>query len=212
MTFIVTAEGNELHLRAPQPQHLGAYTVAWALAQINRFTGHAVRPYSVAEHSLLVCEIAERECGLSDAHGLMACLLHDAHEAFCGDMHSPGKLLIDGWAAWEQHWEHQVRRAFDINVAASVFRDTVKRADLIALATERKALLHPSAKTPWAVLAEVEPVTWVDLQAPERVRADWEFWRDRFLDRLHELEFARAELRCPGSVPGTTQADAATRS
>ena len=31
--------------------------IAHALAQINRYTGHAARPYSVAEHSLLVCEI-----------------------------------------------------------------------------------------------------------------------------------------------------------
>ena len=195
--FIVTAGGDELNLTAPRPGHLTAFTIAWALSQINRYTGHALRPYSVAEHSLLVHDIAEQELQL-DVHGRFAALMHDAHEAFCGDMHSPGKRHIAGWAAWEMHWEHAVRSAFAFRIPAQVQRDAIKRADLIALATERAALIHPQATTPWGCLAGIEPITWVNLNAPERVRADWEFWRDRWLDKYHELDFERNELLCRG--------------
>jgi len=195
--FIVTAGGDELSLSAPRPGHLTAYSIAWALSQINRFNGHALRPYSVAEHSLLVHDIAEQHLHL-DVHGRFAALMHDAHEAFCGDMHSPGKRHIEGWAAWEQHWEHATRAAYGFRVPAQVQRDAIKRADLIALATERAALLHPAATTPWACLAGIEPITWVNLLSPERIKADWEFWRDRWLDKYHELEYERNEKLCRG--------------
>lgn len=195
--FIVTASGDELNLAAPRPGHLTAYSIAWALSQINRYNGHALRPYSVAEHSLLVHDIAERDLHL-DVHGRFAALMHDAHEAFCGDMHSPGKRHIAGWAAWEQHWEHAIRTAYAFGIPAQLHRQAIKHADLIALATERAALLHPAGTTPWACLAGVEPITWVNLLSPERVKADWEFWRDRWLDKYHELEFERNEQLCRG--------------
>jgi hypothetical protein len=82
MNFIVTAIGHELHMSRPEPGHITALTVAWSLSQINRFNGHCIRPYSVAEHSLLVCEIAERELG-ANVFCQLGALMHDAHEAFC---------------------------------------------------------------------------------------------------------------------------------
>lgn len=202
MTFIVTAGGDELDLQLPQRGHITAWSIAWSLAQLNRFNGHAIRPYSVAEHSLLVCEIAEREFGL-DAHGLLAAHLHDAHEAFCGDIVSPAKPQIGpGWAQYELRWERLVHSSFAVMTASAVNRDAIQRADLIALATERRDLM-PRTPSPWSVLAGIEPVSWVDLYSPERRAMGWGDWRDRWLDRYHELEYARD----PGLlllVPATT--------
>ena len=88
--------------------------IAHALAQINRYTGHAARPYSVAEHSMLVCDIV-RAKGLN-AHAQLLALLHDAHEAYCGDVASPTKTVLG--AAWLQfenalaHHRHARRRGF----------------------------------------------------------------------------------------------------
>ena len=69
-------------------------------------------------------------------------------------------------------------------------------SDLIALATEKRDLM-PSSPRPWPVLAGVEPVGWVNLRSIERERMTWEDWRDRWLDRYHELDFARNELKVP---------------
>jgi hypothetical protein len=193
MSFIVTAAGDELNLQRPAPGHITALSVAWSLSQINRFNGHCIRPYSVAEHSLLVCEIAERELGL-DIFGQLGALMHDAHEAFCGDMHTPGKEAIGlEWVRWENGWQMTTRCAFAVVSMCEAHHDAIKHADLIALATERRDLLNPTATTPWPCLEGIEPVTWVYLYDDTRRRMNWEDWRDRFLDKYHELDFARNE-------------------
>lgn len=204
MSFIVTAAGDELSLYKPNALHITAYSVAWSLSQINRFTGHCLRPYSVAEHSLLVCDIAERVCGL-DIHGQLAALLHDAHEAITGDMHTPGKSFIgSGWAAWEIAWEYRVRTAFGTLTSSATHATAIKLADRVALATEKRDLL-PKTPTPWPQLQGVDPADWINLYSTERRAMSWEDWRDRFLDRFHELDFARTE-----ALFGADQAEAST--
>lgn len=198
MSFIVTAEGAELDLRNPAPGHITAYDIAWALSQENRFL-RCVRPYSVAEHSLLVCEIAERELGL-DVHGLMAALFHDAHEAYTRDMFGPAKSIINElavvgnvWHRWESRWQSLVARSFALITANLVHAEAIHRADMMALATERRDLM-PRSASPWPCLEGIEPVSWVHLYSAERRQMDWEDWRDRWLDKYHELDFARNEL------------------
>lgn len=194
--FIVLVDGAELHLQQPAPGSITAAALAWSLAQLNRFTGHARRPYSVAEHSLLVAEILEREHGvtansLDGAMALMAGLMHDAHEAFCGDLHTPGKRAVGpGWRQFEGRLEHAVHNAFALHGAMALHGELVKFADLQALATERRDLLPPAA-TPWACLAGVEPLRWVNLASPEREAMAWSDWRDAWLARLDELDYAR---------------------
>jgi hypothetical protein len=58
MTHIITATGAEYHLSGHGPRPVNAEDIAHQLAIINRFTGATSRPYSVAEHSLLVRLIA----------------------------------------------------------------------------------------------------------------------------------------------------------
>lgn len=199
---ITLSTGHDLDLDAPQRGHVTALGIAWGLAQINRFSGQCLRPYSVAEHSLLVAEIAERELGL-DVHGQLLAHLHDAHEFVATDMHTPGKRAIGmPWAAWEVRWEHLVHSCFALHSAARIHRDAVKRADLIALATERRDLL-PRTAAPWPALEGIEPVSWVNLNSPERRAMGWEDWRDRWLDHYHALDFARND-----AVFGSTDAAA----
>ena len=196
MSWIPTSQGIEFDIERPRYGQVLAMDIAWSLAQLNRFTGHALRPYSVAEHSLLVCEIAEREFGL-DVHGLLAALMHDAHEAYCGDLHTPGKHVVGyGWAAFERRLQTNVTGAFALHTAVGVHGANIKRADLLALATERRDLL-PRTTTPWQSLTGIEPIGWVRLDSPERKAMNWEDWRDRWLDSYHELDFARNELLFP---------------
>ena len=197
MSFIVTANAREIDPRNPQRDDITIEMLAHSMAQINRFTGHASRPYSVAEHSLLVCEIAERELRL-DVWGLFAALMHDAHEALCGDMHSPGKGVLGApWYAWEFTCSSAVRSAFALWSGSAENRDEIKLADEIALATER-AQLMPKTPSPWPVIERLpyeyrRGVAWVDLRAPERERMTWRDWRDRFEDKAGELEFGRQQ-------------------
>lgn len=68
----------------PDPGKIEA--VAHALSQMCRFAGHTPYPYSVAEHSVL----AARHWGTTREQKLVL-LLHDAHEAFFGDISAPLK-------------------------------------------------------------------------------------------------------------------------
>lgn len=197
---MLTATGREFDLALPNPAAVMADDLAHALAQINRFTGHARRPYSVAEHSLLVVEICERLMHIN-AHGLMAALMHDAHEAYCNDVSTPAKRQVGAaWDMFEHRLERTVRCAFGLHAAAYEHREAIKQADLIALATERAQLLPPHGDV-WPMLTHVQPVTWVDLQSPERCAMQWHDWRNRFIDKFDELEFARNENLHPVAQP-----------
>jgi len=201
MTFIVTAEGAEMDTRFPQPGQFTAGSTAWALSQLNRFAGHARRPYSVAEHSLLVCEIVEREFGLN-VYGQLAALLHDAHEPYCGaDLPSPHKAEIGlPWRQWEERWLRRVRSAFAVSTVFVAHGQDIRIADLMALATEKRDLM-PATPTPWSALAGTQPIGWVRLNSPERMAATWEDWRDRWLDKYHELDYARNSHSFPVHQP-----------
>lgn len=196
---INTATGFRFDLQHPSKSDLNTLDIAWSLSQINQFTGHALRPYSVAEHSLLVCEILEHTMppgyanSLHHQNGLLAALMHDAHKCITNDLHSPGKQMLSPvWQQWENKYHTFIASSFALHAAFELWRDEIKRADLIALATERRDLMWSSTDT-WACLERIEPAHWVNLQSAERRKMDWEDWRDRWLDKFHELEFGREE-------------------
>lgn len=87
-TWIQTLGGNWLDLANPDPAHIRFRHVAMVLARVPRFAGHTERGvYSVAQH----CVEGARAI-LRDGHGrdaAFAFLLHDAHEAYIGDMPTP---------------------------------------------------------------------------------------------------------------------------
>lgn len=162
--------------------------IAHSLATINRYCGHALRPISVAEHSLLVADILEQVMGLG-VHAQLAGLMHDAHEVATGDVATPVKRQVGApWQAFEEPWEHAFHKAFGLCEAFATYGPAIKRADLIALATERRDLMHPGGP-PWASLAGVEPLASVNLRT--RDGFTWQDWRAAFEDRFDELVFAQ---------------------
>ncbi|WP_407048174.1 YfbR-like 5'-deoxynucleotidase [Methyloraptor flagellatus] len=88
--------GRRLDLLDPSPLDVEIEDIAHGLARVARWNGQTRGPYpfSVAQHSLVVEEIALRwEPTLSPADRL-AVLLHDAAEYVIGDMISPFKAVI----------------------------------------------------------------------------------------------------------------------
>jgi hypothetical protein len=79
--------------------------VAEALARIPRFTGHVRSgPYSVAQHSILGADLLYKQH--KEAALAAAFLLHDAHEAYMGDIATPvGQALAEHAA--RAHMTHQ---------------------------------------------------------------------------------------------------------
>lgn len=146
MTYIQTFSGQHFDLTDPQPDTIRIEDIAHALSQINRFTGHTQRPYSVAQHSLQASYIVAPQFALE-------ALLHDAHEAYTGDVSAPLKSLLPDYRALEDRIEAAVRSRFGLPATMS---PEVKRADMIMLATERRDVLHDDG-VPWPCLEGIEP-------------------------------------------------------
>lgn len=191
-SHMLTANGLEIDLRYPQVRNITLADISHHLAQINRYTGACRRPFSVAEHSLLVLDIVERVMTL-DVHGRLAALMHDAHEAYTQDLSTPAKGQVgDAWHAFEGRLQRTVASAFALHSAAHKHAVAIKQADLIALATERAQLLpNGPGLSLWPVLVHVQPVSWVDLMSPERCAMTWQDWRDRFKDSADALDYGR---------------------
>lgn len=200
MNWIVTADGHEASLEFPVHADYEIERIAHSLAQINRFNGHACRPYSVAEHSLLVLDIAQRYLKL-DVNAQFAALMHDAHEAFVGDVSTPMKdLLGTAMRRIELRHSHMVSLQYGFHVALTMNHHELKLADLLALRVEREQLLpmvkpDRSPSTPWPVLSWMQqwPMEY-DLMDSGRVATTWQEWRDHFITAFQELQLARAAL------------------
>lgn len=197
MTWLQTASGRAFDLLDPRPEDVDFREICNALGQINRFTGHCTRPVSVALHTLTVARLTSYHAlrstrlhramsGTFAGHALAWAVLHDAHEAYLGDISSPLKRALPAFAA-KAHGADGARMVEhvlfglasgidDAILAASGLRwrmpgypdadavTEVKRADAIALMMERRDFMAPS-KRPWADDLE-------DLDLP-RWRIDW---------------------------------------
>ena len=120
--------------------------IVHSLAMQTRYLGHCSRFYSVAEHSVMVCNLAEIDHGRgSDV--ARAALLHDAHEAYVGDFPSPFKNAIEGLRRFERNVESLVLDALRLPTIDDDIWKQVKRYDLIALFQEASSLFSPPP--PW---------------------------------------------------------------
>lgn len=208
---MITSTGVNVPVGRPQLEHIDVLDIAHHLALINRFNGATTRPYSVAEHSLLCVEIAERDLGVRSPSALMAVLMHDAHEAYLGDITTPVKMTLarndEGMLLMLESTLHAaVARRFDLRQAYATHRELVRRADLMALATERRDLLHPNAlRTPWPLLNGIEPAGWTTLTDLHDM--DWQDWRQALIDKFAELQHGRElqEQTEPAAAVSTTR-------
>lgn len=170
---ILTASGRYFDLTRPEASHIDINTVAHALSHICRFTGHTDQFYSVAQHSVLVSHLVPPEHALAG-------LLHDAHEAYCGDVSAPLKQLLPDYQAVEAKIEAAVRAYFGL---PATLPPEVTHADLRALVTERRDLM-PHHDDVWVFGATHGVV----LPCPNPIfpASPWAA-RRLFLARYHEL-------------------------
>lgn len=87
---IRTFKGLYVDVFNPDPKTLDIEDIAHALSQVCRFAGHTHKFYSVAQHCIeCVTELTKR--GTEDKKILLTMLMHDATEAYLGDMARPIK-------------------------------------------------------------------------------------------------------------------------
>jgi len=178
--WIQTYTGRRFDLVEPRAEDVVVDDLVHALACVNRFTGHARRPYSVAEHSVRVAALVEPE-------HRRAALLHDATEAYCADLARPAKRLpeLAGYRDLEARVWAAIAARFDLPLELPA---AVKRADLVALDLERRALLGQEPH-PWnlGVTAEerrAADAAWFHVPGPWEPGWPWYDARNYLRDEL----------------------------
>jgi uncharacterized protein len=145
--YVSTFSGNRFYPLEPRIDRVAIEDIAHGLAYQCRFNGQTQEFYSVAQHSLLVSSLVPTDLRL-------AALLHDAAEAYLGDMVKPLKVLLPEFAAIEDKVGAIIATAFGVDFSNY---GPIKRGDLIALATEKRDLMPHSAER-WAYLDGIAPV------------------------------------------------------
>ncbi|WFE88861.1 HD family hydrolase [Roseibium porphyridii] len=128
--------GRRLNLLDPSPLDVEISDIAHGLARVARWNGQTFgnHAFSVAEHSLIVEDIALQLRPDLTANWRLAVLLHDAPEYVIGDMISPFKAVIgEAYKAVETRLQGAIHLRFGLpaDIPATV-KKLAKRADIIS--------------------------------------------------------------------------------
>jgi uncharacterized protein len=133
----------------PDPELVVREDIAHALSLLCRYGGHASRFYSVGEHSLLISRALERDGAPLDV--VRWGLMHDAAEAYLGDVIRPVKRSMPEYRAAEARLLEVIAGVFGLPYAGGGregYGQVVIDADNRILLDERAELLAPPPQ-PW---------------------------------------------------------------
>ena len=128
--------GRRLDLLDPSPGDIEIEDIAHGLARVARWNGQTVgrHAFSVAQHALLVEEIAGMLRPELSRRWRLAALLHDAPEYVIGDLISPFKAAIGlDYKAFERRLQQAIHRRFGLpSTLPERIAAIIKSADRIA--------------------------------------------------------------------------------
>jgi hypothetical protein len=110
MEYITTYTGEDFTPLSPDANQIHIADIAHALSLMCRANGHFVRFYSVAQHSINCANEAKaREL---PARVIIACLLHDASEAYLSDVTRPVKSHLPNYMLIEKRLQDLIYEKF----------------------------------------------------------------------------------------------------
>lgn len=162
--WLQTYSGKAFVIADPTEDQICLEDIVHALSNQCRFAGHSQRFYSVAEHSIHVCNRVREvlEIGKSINHSelddddrkiVARALLHDASEAYLLDIPRPLKIQPEMGFYRQKHVDTMrlILEKFGLPIEKL---DIIKQADNELLATEKEQVMGPS------------PGDWVPLPDP----------------------------------------------
>lgn len=174
--WLQTFNGKYFPLENIQTSAIGMEDISHHLSMLCRFTGAVTRFYSVAEHCCLVADEVYDRTGLADM--AMTALLHDAHEAYTGDLNAPVKYLpgMERYRMLGKQIQLHIHAKFSkyCNLTTSC-QKLVKKIDMELLATERK-LIMLKTDFKWAIDEQnIRPISTIDIEGwmPARAKAEY---------------------------------------
>lgn len=142
---ILLVNGDFFDFKDPRNHEYDIRAIAHALSNLCRYTGHSKRFYSVAEHSVLVSRLVKPEFAFEG-------LMHDASEAYCGDVASPLKKLLPGYEKIENGVQEAIATYYGLTYP---WPEDVHLADKRLYVTERLSISNTGKDTIW--FTDLEP-------------------------------------------------------
>ena len=163
MSWMQTYGGTPFYPLDPNPDMIDITDIAHALSMTCRYNGHCLRFYSVAEHCVHLSHTVDLE-------NAKWALLHDALEAYIGDMVRPLKYEMPEFRAIEDNLELVIAGKFNLGWPMP---EQVKEHDTRIVVDEREQNMALSS-LPWSLLEGYSPLG-VTLQcwSPEQAEAEY---------------------------------------
>lgn len=183
---VETFTGRYVDTKRPDPVDICIEDIAHALSQVCRYGGHCAHRYTVAQHSIFVRERLRRAGAGSKIQ--LAAVLHDASEAYLGDIPRPMKKLLGrSYEILTDRMDAAIHEALGLPFPASWFHaPEVKDADNWSLFVEAKHLL-PSKGINWAG-SQLDDWGVRQDALPSRIVTP-DYWRGREPEEDVEAEF-----------------------
>jgi 5'-deoxynucleotidase YfbR-like HD superfamily hydrolase len=188
--------GRRLDLLDPSPLDIEIEDIAHGLARVARWNGQTVgdHAFSVAQHSVVVEEIAAHIRPTLPPRWRLAALLHDAAEYVIGDMISPFKAALGlDYRSFEERLETAIQLRFGLPARTPAeIKGLIKQADRACAffeATQLAGFTHAESleyfgAPPAGYSLAIEPLAPADAQS-------------RYLERYHLLAEAAGFARAP---------------
>jgi len=159
MNWIQTFSGKKFSFNPIDPKQICLVDIAHALSYTCRYGGHCHKFYSVAEHSMLIAghflQMGRQD--LADQ-----ALLHDATEAYIGDMVRPFKELVPQFNDFEQNLAKVIGHKYSVPL---YLNPLVKEADTRILLNEKNFLFPPETQLLWGIEETMKPLEGVEVEA-----------------------------------------------
>lgn len=173
--FITTYTKIKFSPLFPDQEKINIIDIAHSLSNLCRGNGHLKHFYSVAQHSLNCAEEAKMR-GLSEKIQL-ACLLHDASEAYLSDITRPVKKYLPKYLDYEKALQKEIFRKYNLDKLTVKELNQVYEIDDTMLYYEFKILMDEN-------IFDREPDI---LSKPDFEQREFEKIRDEFLSLFDSL-------------------------
>lgn len=161
--WITLSSGNRFYPMDPQADEVEPTDIAHALSMLCRWGGHCKFFMSVAQHCVLVSRLGrtleEKRWGL----------LHDASEAYVGDMITPIKRHLQEYRDVEEKVIAAIAKRFKMSLP---WPERVSEADGIMMATEAQALMPEGCLSK---KGEPDPTIKIEPWSQVKARNSWIF-------------------------------------
>lgn len=172
--FIPTSSGNKIYYTNPKPGQIELEDLAHGLAMNSRFGGQTTEFYSVAKHSILVSKELEKQ-GFGPKVQVYG-LLHDAAEAYVGDVPAPLKKELENFRKIEHGIMDAIWGALDIQPPSDEDWKRIKKADRVLLNYEASEIVSQDGWTE-------------EVNRDYKLKSNsWEDDKRKFMEKFRELQ------------------------